>query len=162
VIYIYIYIKKKGEIKLKQLNEENKIAFKGLGLLRASSSSSAFQTFHQILVKFLKLPLASSSLSFHQITTCQNPSPNLTPKISTLFYSLIFFSFSRLSSPSSRKISVTFLSKISVTFLCIKPSAKGSKPLIFQALGQLVQATRWAFDGRGRDRARRRCQQRNW
>jgi len=35
---------------------------------------------------------------------CQNPSPYLTPKISTLFYFLLFFSFSHLSSPSSRKI----------------------------------------------------------
>jgi hypothetical protein len=51
----------------------------------------AFQTFYQILVKLLKTTFTSSSPSFHQNTSYQNPSLDLTPKISMLFYFLLFF-----------------------------------------------------------------------
>jgi hypothetical protein len=50
-------------------------------------------------------------------------------------YAILFFNNFLILAPFftffSQDFSVTFLSKISVTFLCIKPSAKGNKPLIF-------------------------------
>jgi hypothetical protein len=72
-------------------------------------------------------------------------------------YAILFFIIFLILAP----FFTFFPQDFSVTFLRIKPSTKGSKPLIFQALGQLVQATRWALDGRGRDRARRR-QRNRW
>jgi hypothetical protein len=97
------------------------------GLLRASVLNSAFQTFHQILVKLLKSASASSSPSFHQNTSLSESFSRFNAQnLHTILF--FFFSFSCLSSPSSYKISLSVSSrKISVTFLRIKPSTKGRK-----------------------------------
>jgi hypothetical protein len=76
--------------------------------LRASASSSAFQTFHQILVKFLELSPTSSSPTFHQTTVCQNHSPYLTPKISTLLYFLDLCHFPPHQAVNKRKQATDF------------------------------------------------------
>jgi len=120
------------------------------GLLRASVLNSAFQKFHQILVKLLKSASASSSPSFHQNTSLSESFSRFNAQ--NLHTILFFFSHSH-----------AFLHLLPTRSLCQFPPARslslssasshqrkeGSKPLIFQALGQLTQATRWVLDGRG-------------
>jgi len=90
---------------------------------RASVSNSVFQKFHQILVKLLKISHASNFPSFYQNGSCQILSPNLTFKISTPFYFILFYLILTPSSLLHFHLPLAFLS-----FFMPKPKILFSTP----------------------------------
>lgn len=95
--------------------------------LRASSSSSVVQTFPQILLKLLKISLASNSSFFHQNGSCQILSPNLTLKIYTPFFFLLFYLILAPSSLLHCHLPLAFLPAF-LPFFTPKPKILFSTP----------------------------------